>query len=417
MLDQGLKPSMSSLEKDKKKRRGLVRLASIKAYKGSKKSEPSEEEKKESDKVDKLLLPRAIRREEIEISERNMAQTRKQIEETMRGDNRKPRLIKSRTSLLESKVIKVAILGPIGAGKTTFSLKCMSNRFVDTLPTIGHDIYTFERTYGGDIITLMLYDFQGNPESFNLSLLRQVHCLLVFYDFCSVGHSKGASEAITRALTGTPNGLPVILVGTKRDLLSTTTEKQRQELETDLSAMMFLNEIVSASSKWLKECSSSASSTKSFTSATEATESDDGAGGGNLYEPTLISSKTGEGIEELIAMTVIKSLDFKRMLWDQTQGKSSNGAPKETPKIDSVAYKETKTKPVKRRQKPKEFEEPWWYWLDFCGCCVDCEEGGREDGSEEMALKDTRHDESSLESSIRGLEFDSEEDDINSYCC
>ena len=326
----------------------------------------------------------------------------------------------------QAETIKVMLLGPMGVGKTTFSYRCQENRFCDKLdPTIGHDVFTFNRVIGGKEYSVLLYDFQGKPGVFDThSTLRHVHCLLVFYDSCELGHSGPVSDILNDSAPGMPANLPIVLAGTKRDLLPLLTSDDIERLREDQRQIVILNQLnsLSACNRLEDEGASKSQHVQDFVLQ-------------------LLSSKTGEGVDELITQVIGKGYDYKkRTLLDNSLVKSKpphvakpvemqrGSARFDDPLSKNLApnrenVEEEHETDGKEESESSEDEDPWWHWFDLCGFCVDYESQGFIKESKNRATE-TKTELASSETKTRrepsgtttNLQYLSEEDDVEAHC-
>ncbi len=160
-------------------------------------------------------------------------------------------------------ILKVAILGNGGVGKTTFTKRCVKNIFdPKTEMTIGIEFHLL-RTQILDPLTkededpqlidleIQIWDF-GGEERFRFMLPR--YCKgavggLLLYDSTRLNTAKNLEEWLGIWKDNAPDGAPIFLVATKRDLLSNETIDQAIENGQEKAEDLGLPEFELISSK------------------------------------------------------------------------------------------------------------------------------------------------------------------------
>lgn len=163
--------------------------------------------------------------------------------------------------------LRVMIIGSPGIGKTSLCIRFCENHFHAGVgspqTTIGHDIYHKDIALGDTLYSLLLYDFMGDPfgRSFTSdgshkgrsltmmaevsATLRSIDCLIVAYDASIPRDMRNVFFLLCSAIASIPDGLPIILVGTKYDLLrenersrylSTLTTERTKDIKNILNS-------------------------------------------------------------------------------------------------------------------------------------------------------------------------------------
>ena len=129
---------------------------------------------------------------------------------------------------------KVLAGGAGGVGKTTFLYRYLTQNFVqDTKLTVGVQLHSHTTERQGKSISLIMWDL-GGQDRFRFvqsSYMRGASIAMAFYDTTRIGTLGQVREWVSMFRQhGTP-GLPIILVGTKADLLANDHEMMTMAIE------------------------------------------------------------------------------------------------------------------------------------------------------------------------------------------
>jgi small GTP-binding protein len=117
-------------------------------------------------------------------------------------------------------IFKVVIFGDAGCGKTTFTKRFITDKFIpNSHKTIGVDFEIKSFMFDGLNIKLMIWDF-GGEERFRFIFPQYIVGAMggiVLYDITNYS-SLSHVENWLSIMNGTEEGFPIILVGGKSDL-------------------------------------------------------------------------------------------------------------------------------------------------------------------------------------------------------
>jgi small GTP-binding protein len=174
-------------------------------------------------------------------------------------------------------VLKIAVGGEGGTGKTTLLHRYISNRFIcDTSMTIGVQVHGINITFGGVEATLCFWDF-GGQERFRF--LLPTYCSgakggLLIFDLTRMQTTFSLENSWLPILRKEDYKLPIILIGTRTDMV----DPNFPAIEPG-----FGNDFVTSH---------------------------------NLHSYIETSSKTGEKVEEAMHLLVKSIFDYNRIPYD-----------------------------------------------------------------------------------------------------
>ncbi len=146
------------------------------------------------------------------------------------------------TATTAKKLVKLAVVGDGGVGKSTLISRLATGTFVDKTMTIGFDVESWTITTQSDseAIKVACFDFGGQKQFrfFQGSLIIGARAALIVFD-CNSFMSLMKIREWMELLVGVPNGNK-LLVGTKLDMGSAIDCTDIQELadEYDMDFLM-----------------------------------------------------------------------------------------------------------------------------------------------------------------------------------
>ncbi|MHA1273580.1 MAG: Rab family GTPase [Promethearchaeota archaeon] len=120
-----------------------------------------------------------------------------------------------------SLVAKILIVGESGTGKSALLYRFISGNFREDIPpTIGIEVLIKEFIYNGNNIILQLWDFSGQAQFRHMWHKYTLGALgaIVIFDLSNLDTLKRIEEWIS-ICRKYDNSLPILLLGTKSDLL------------------------------------------------------------------------------------------------------------------------------------------------------------------------------------------------------
>jgi small GTP-binding protein len=123
-------------------------------------------------------------------------------------------------ALADHKIVKLAVVGNGGAGKSTLISKLTTGEYLDNKMTIGFDVesWTFSDEEDSSAYKVSCFDFGGQTQFrfFQGSLILGSKIALIVFD-CTSYNSLLKIDEWMELLTSIPNDMK-LLVGTKHDL-------------------------------------------------------------------------------------------------------------------------------------------------------------------------------------------------------
>ncbi|MHA1369588.1 MAG: Rab family GTPase [Promethearchaeota archaeon] len=120
-------------------------------------------------------------------------------------------------------VLKILTAGDGGVGKTTLLHRYVNDRFIsDTSMTIGVQFHLKKLTLGGVEVTCQLWDF-GGQERFRFLLPTYANGAkgaLLLFDLTRMNTTLSLKDSWLPIIRKEDPNLPVVLVGTKKDMVS-----------------------------------------------------------------------------------------------------------------------------------------------------------------------------------------------------
>ena len=138
--------------------------------------------------------------------------------------------------------VKIVAVGDGAVGKTCMMVSYTTNTFPEDYAQTIFDNYTCTIALGDKIVSLNLFDTAGQPELDRLRPLSYTGCdciLLVFSLVSRASFENLESTWLPEVQHHCP-GVPIVLVGTKSDLLET---KQNSNVVSEVEAVMLKNSI------------------------------------------------------------------------------------------------------------------------------------------------------------------------------
>ena len=118
-------------------------------------------------------------------------------------------------------VFKIIVVGEGGVGKTTMIRRLCYQKFLPQKMTIGADLASHDLVVGGKNIKLQLWDFAGELRFrfFLPSYCKGAKGALLVFDLARYSTFKKLNEWYEILRSSAPQGITIILIGAKRDLL------------------------------------------------------------------------------------------------------------------------------------------------------------------------------------------------------
>jgi len=144
------------------------------------------------------------------------------------------------------RTFKVSVVGASNAGKTTLLRKIIYDKYDHKPPTIAADIHPTVVRLGNRLVKLNFWDTAGQERysSMTFTHVRGSKAVLIVYD---LSRPKETLKNAKKHFRNVPDDALVILVGTKADLLhSTTAIELGQEFSDDMSMYFYATSAKSA---------------------------------------------------------------------------------------------------------------------------------------------------------------------------
>ncbi len=123
----------------------------------------------------------------------------------------------------KARSIKCVIIGDANVGKTSLVEKSLTNKFKSkACSTIGVD-YRVLHVKGVKPVDVKLWDTAGHErfQSITRTYYRDADCIIVAYSANSIESFKNVTKWVDEVRKNAGENIPILLVGTKKDLLST----------------------------------------------------------------------------------------------------------------------------------------------------------------------------------------------------
>lgn len=131
--------------------------------------------------------------------------------------------------------LKIINAGDGGVGKTTFLKRYITGEFViDSMETIGTGFFTkkIKNKIIKDYVDLTIWDFGGQKRFRNLikDFVMGAAGALLFFDLTRYETFQGLDEwiSIIRGFNEKENNIPILLVGSKSDLIELSTVNRKE---------------------------------------------------------------------------------------------------------------------------------------------------------------------------------------------
>lgn len=139
--------------------------------------------------------------------------------------------------------MKIVVVGDGGCGKTCLLVAYAQGKFPEIyVPTVFENYVTNVQTPEGKLIELALWDTAGQEEYDRLRPLSypDVDVLLVCFSLESLTSLQNVKDTWFPEVSHFCPGIPIILVGTKSDLLSTIDSDLPIQLATEINAIGYI---------------------------------------------------------------------------------------------------------------------------------------------------------------------------------
>jgi len=132
-------------------------------------------------------------------------------------------------------IYKIVIIGDTGVGKTCFIERYCNDRYTDTyMPTIGVDFLIKTIEYNGNSIKLQIWDPASGRERFRSitsSYYRKSHCFFLVYDITNEISFRNMLSWYNDIIRYSTMNSIVIMVGTKKDLTQSRVVSAEEAME------------------------------------------------------------------------------------------------------------------------------------------------------------------------------------------